>query len=321
MPLDLRSFEPASASAAPIPGTARAGSDYEGYFGLAQSPFTITPDPSFLFWSASHDTAFKELLDAISRGDGFIVFTGDYGTGKTTICRAVLEHLDRFTFSALILNPFVTEEELLRTILQDFGVASREDVRRGRLGSASRQDLIDALNDFLLSLIPINARAVLFVDDAQNLPVQVLEQLRVLSNLETNTRKLLQIVLVGQTELEHVLQSPQIRQLNQRVSIRCRLQPLSREEVRAYIDHRLAIARSPGAIVFPRGTVALVHKISKGVPRVINLLCDRALKTAHQGQTTRIGPTFILRAAEALGLQPVRTGFSRWVRDRAALWL
>lgn len=316
MPLNLHD---AAVAAADRP-SARGRASYEAYFGFGRPPFSLTPDPTFLFWSASHDAANGELLRALQRGDGFIVFTGDIGTGKTTICRAVLERLDGYTFTALVLNPIVTEEELLKTILQDFGVLSRDDIRQGRVAEASRQDLIDALNDFLLSVMRLHGRAVVFIDDAQNLPMPALEQLRVLSNLETNTSKLLQIVLIGQTELESMLQAPQVRPLNQRVSIRCKLQPLTRAEVRAYIDHRLGVAQNTGQVTFAPRAVKLIHRFSHGVPRVINLLCDNALQHAAEMHTARVTPHFILRAAEAIGVQPVRTGPLRWFHDRWARW-
>src|SRR5262249_52758118 len=185
---------------------------------------------------------FDLLQYAIRRREGFVVVTGDIGTGKTTLCRAVLEQIDRATFTALVLNPFLSEEDLLKRVLQDFGVISREDVKAGRLSRVSKQSLIDALNDFLLGLVPLKAGAVLIIDEAQNLPLTVLEQIRILSNLETDKEKLLQIILVGQLELQALLRSPELRQLDQRVSIRYELKPLDRDTVAAYISHRLAVA-------------------------------------------------------------------------------
>ena len=180
---------------------------HEDYYGLSEKPFSLTPDPKYLYKSESHANAFDLLQYAIRRREGFIVVTGDIGTGKTTLCRAVLEQLDRKTFTALVLNPFLSEEDLLRLILQDFGVVSREEMRRGRLAGVSKQDLIDTLNEFLLSLLPLGAGALLIIDEAQNLPRQVLEQIRILSNLETDKEKLLQIVLVGQLNLKELLRA------------------------------------------------------------------------------------------------------------------
>ena len=173
---------------------------YESYYGFAEKPFSLTPDPKYLYRSQSHGDAFDLLQYAIRRREGFVVVTGDIGTGKTTLCRALLEQIDRATFTALVLNPFLSEEDLLKRILQDFGVISRDDSKAGRLAGVSKQELIDALYDFLLGLIPLKASAVLIIDEAQNLPLPVLEQIRILSNLETDKEKLLQIILVGQLE-------------------------------------------------------------------------------------------------------------------------
>src|SRR5690349_14682747 len=159
---------------------------YEDYYGFREKPFSLTPDPKYLYRSQSHASAFELLQYAIRRREGFVVITGDIGTGKTTLCRALLEQIDRTTFSALVLNPFLSEEDLLKRTLLDFAVISREDIKSGRVAGASKQELIDALYDFLLGLIPINASAVLIIDEAQNLPRQVLEQIRILSNLETD---------------------------------------------------------------------------------------------------------------------------------------
>jgi general secretion pathway protein A len=178
---------------------------YEDYFGFAEKPFSLTPDPKYLYRSESHANAFELLQYAIRRREGFVVVTGDIGTGKTTLCRALLEQIDRRTFSALVLNPFLSEDDLLKLILQDFGVVSREEMKAGRLNGVSKQELIDTLYDFLLGLLPLKASAVLIIDEAQNLPLQVLEQLRILSNLETDKEKLLQIIMVGQLNLQTLL--------------------------------------------------------------------------------------------------------------------
>src|SRR2546422_5627287 len=192
---------------------------YERYYGLAEKPFSLTPDPKYLYRSESHANAFDLLQYAIRRREGFVVVTGDIGTGKTTLCRALLEEIDRTTFTALVLNPFLSEEDLLKRILQDFGVVSRDEMKGGRLAGVSKQDLIDVLYDFLLSLIPLKASAVLIIDEAQHLPLRVLEQIRILSNLETDKEKLLQIILVGQLDLQTVLRSQGLRQLAHGVSI------------------------------------------------------------------------------------------------------
>jgi general secretion pathway protein A len=170
---------------------------YEEYYGFTEKPFSLTPDPKYLFKSASHASAFELLQYAIRRREGFIVITGDIGTGKTTLCRALLEQMDKKTFTALVLNPFLAEEDLLRLVLQEFGVVSREEIKRGRLAGISKAELVETLNEFLLSLQRLGAQAVLIIDEAQNLPLPLLEQIRILSNLETEKEKLLQIVLVG----------------------------------------------------------------------------------------------------------------------------
>ena len=289
---------------------------YEEYYGFTEKPFSLTPDPKYLFKSESHRNAFDLLQYAIRRREGFVVVTGDIGTGKTTLCRAILERLDRRTFTALVLNPFLSEEDLLRLVLQDFGVVSREEVKRGVLANVSKQQLIDTLNDFLLSLLPLNASAVLIIDEAQNLPMGVLEQIRILSNLETDKEKLLQIVLVGQLNFKALLRAPEMRQLTQRVSIRYELKPLNREEVAAYAAHRLTIAGGARSVVFAPRSLNLVQRHSGGIPRLINLLCDRALLGGYSARTNRIGPNLVSKAAEGLDLALPRRGLLGWLRRR-----
>jgi len=290
---------------------------YEDYYGFSEKPFNLTPDPKYLFKSASHANAFELLQYAVRRREGFVVITGDIGTGKTTLCRAVLDQLDRKTFSALILNPFLSEEDLLRLILQDFGVVSRDEMKRGRLAGVSKQELIDTLNAFLLSLQPLGASALLIIDEAQNLPLQVLEQIRILSNLETDKEKLLQIVLVGQPNLKGMLRTMELRQLEQRVSIKYELRPLSQEETGAYVMHRLAIAGG-AAVSFSPQALTRIHRITGGIPRVINLVCDRALLAAFSAHTNRVTPAHVVHAAETLDLADARTSFKKWLKQRAA---
>src|ERR1700741_3495882 len=214
---------------------------YEEYYGFTEKPFSLTPDPKYLYKSASHANAFELLQYAIRRREGFVVITGDIGTGKTTLCRALLDQVDRKTFTALVLNPFLAEEDLLRLILQEFGVVSRDEIKRGRVDGVSKQELIETLKEFLLSLRALGAQALLIVDEAQTLPLQMLEQVRILSNLETEKEKLLQIVLVGQSNLKDLLAREELRQLDQRVSIRYHLTPLTPEETAAYVRHRLSV--------------------------------------------------------------------------------
>jgi general secretion pathway protein A len=277
---------------------------YETYYGFAEKPFSLTPDPKYLYRSQSHANAFELLQYAISRREGFAVVTGDIGTGKTTLCRALLEEIDRTTFTALVLNPFLSEEDLLKRILQDFGVVSRENIKAGQLAGVTKQDLIETLYDFLLGLIPLKANAVLIIDEAQNLPLSVLEQIRILSNLETDKEKLLQIILVGQLNLGTLLRSPELRQLDQRVSIRYQLEPLDRETVGAYIAHRLTIAGGSAAVTFAPKALDLLHRLSGGIPRLINLICDRALLAAFSVRENRITPDMVAHAAESLDVIP-----------------
>lgn len=292
---------------------------HEDYFGFAEKPFSLTPDPKYLYRSASHGSAFELMQYAIRRREGFVVVTGDIGTGKTTLCRAVLDQLDRRTFTALVLNPFLSEEDLLRVILQDFGVVSRDEIKRGRLAGVSKQELIETLNQFLLSLLPIGAGALLIIDEAQNLPLQTLEQIRILSNLETDKEKLLQIVLVGQPNLRDLLKSPALRQLDQRVSIRFELNPLSKEETAAYISHRLTIAGGGSVVAFTPRALSRVYRFSGGIPRLINLLCDRALLGAFAQRTNRV--THQIVTAGAASLELTRAPGTSWltVRRRWAL--
>jgi type II secretory pathway predicted ATPase ExeA len=276
---------------------------YESYYGFSEKPFSLTPDPKYLYRSESHANAFDLLQYAIRRREGFVVVTGDIGTGKTTLCRALLEQIDRTTFTALVLNPFLTEEDLLKRILQDFGVISRDEAKAGRLSNVTKQELIETLYDFLLSLIPLKASAVLIIDEAQNLPLAVLEQIRILSNLETDKEKLLQIILVGQLNLQALLRSPEMRQLDQRVSIRYELKPLDADAVSAYVAHRLTIAGGNASVAFTAKALRQVHRWSAGIPRLINLICDRALLAGYSVRAARITPEMVTHAATSLDVQ------------------
>lgn len=276
---------------------------YEDFYGFVQPPFSLTPDPRFLYRSESHDLALQQVWQAIRRKEGFIVLTGDIGTGKTTLCRTLLEQFDQTTFTALILNPFLSVEELLREVLLSFGVVSKDALKTGRLSTASKHELVRTLHDFLLSLVPLHGSAVLIIDEAQHLSAEVLEEIRVLSNLETNDQKLLQIVIVGQLNLLNVLQKAELRQLDQRISIRCSLKALTREEVEAYVTHRLWVARGSTGVTFAPKAFDLVHALSGGIPRMINLICDRSLMTGCQKQTNQITEDHVAGAATQLGLE------------------
>jgi general secretion pathway protein A len=285
---------------------------YEEFYGFAQSPFTLAPDPRFLYPSPSHEEAIRLLLQTIRRREGVAVLSGDIGTGKTTVCRTVLEQLDMTLFTSLVLNPFLSGEELLREILLDFGVVSRESVRSGRIMAAGRHELITTLHEFLTSLVPIRASGVLIIDEAQHLSPQVLEEIRVLSNLETNHTKLLQIVLVGQLNLLDVLKQPEQRQLDQRVSLRTVLAPLGRLELEAYVMHRLSIAGEMSQVAFEDAALDLIHAASGGVPRLINLICDRALMAGAYADARVITVAMITTAVVSLGLTTAAAPPGRW---------
>jgi general secretion pathway protein A len=276
---------------------------YEQHYGLKEKPFSLSADPRFLYRSPKHAPAFDELLHGIRRREGLIVLTGEIGTGKTTLIRSVLQNLDRRTFSAFVPDPFVSREDLLKMLLVDFGVVSIGDLKRGSLKGASRPDLSYPLYEFLDSLVPLQAFAVLIVDEAQNLPLPLLEEIRILSDLE-GREKLLQVVLVGQPELRASLKLPQMRQVDQRVSVRCELTPLSRLDVGDYIRHRLNIASDVACLVeFTDDAIRAVHRGSAGTPRVINLICDRALYRGFLAGANRIDASFITTAIGDLGLE------------------
>jgi len=244
---------------------------YKNFFGFKERPFKLVPDPAYLFLSKSHEEAMAHLTYAMIQGDGFVAITGEVGTGKTTLCRAFLENLDKNTKAAYIFNPKLNSIQLIKAINDEFGISSDAD---------NTKDLIDTLNSFLIEKKAEGKNIVLFIDEAQNLTNEVLEQLRLLSNLETTRHKLLQIILVGQTELGEKLDSHELRQLAQRIALSCQLVPLSYKEVREYIQHRINIASQKQGIKFTRTAYWAIYRYSQGIPRLINIICDRALLTA-----------------------------------------
>ena len=241
---------------------------YESFYGFKEKPFALTPDPRYFYPSRAHREAIDHLLYGIREREGFIVITGGVGTGKTTLCRAILSQLEPGTTTAVILNPVLSEDELLRAVLLDFGLTAA-----GR----TKNDLIAELNEFLMRTIVAGRRAVLIVDEAQNLSLELLEQIRLLSNLETDRDKLIQIVLVGQLGLLTHLASPELEQLNQRVSVRYQLKPLSFQETCQYIYHRLMVAGGTTGLSIASGALRAIHDYADGIPRLINLAADRAL--------------------------------------------
>jgi general secretion pathway protein A len=293
---------------------------YESFYGLAQPPFTLSPDPRFLYLSESHDAAMRPILQSIRRRERFIVLSGDIGTGKTTLCRSLVQRLDKTTFSSVVLNPFLSVEDLLRQILVDFGVVSQEGARGERFASAARGELTGALAGFLESLVPIDGRAVLVLDEAQHLSPRVLEELRVISGLERDDAAPLQIVLVGQPTLLEVLAAADLRQLDQRISLKAELQPLGRGDVEQYIAHRLMVAGESVSVVFERAAIKRVHALSGGIPRVINLLCDRALMAGAERGVYEITPALVDRAADALSFRRRPGDLTRLRSRRFPLW-
>jgi general secretion pathway protein A len=264
---------------------------YEAFFSLEDSPFVLTPDPRFLLRSKGHHEILSSLLYGITSQKGLMALIGDVGTGKTTLCRALLRELPADVQSALVLNPHLSDVELVGTILDDLGID-----RRG----ATKGELMTTLNQHLLATGEEGKTVVVVLDEAQQMSVEALEQIRILSTLETATRKLLQIVLVGQPELEDKLRRRELRQLEQRIGIRCYLTPLSKKDTFRYVEHRLRIAGLLGAVPFSRAALARVYHRSGGVPRVINLLCDRALMAAFSARAREVTPALVRTAARNL---------------------
>lgn len=275
---------------------------YLEYYGLIEKPFSLTPDPKYFFASGCHAEARDLLRYGVREREGFMCFVGGAGTGKTTLLRTVLDGFGDNVVTALVLNPFLSEEDLLRLILIDFGVATRDEFATEQGRRQSKQELIDRLNDHLMALSLQGRIAVLVIDEAQNLPMPVMEQIRLLSNLETSKSKLLQIVLAGQLGLREMLTAPELSQLAQRVSVRYTLQPLSVDEIGRYIDHRLRIAGSDGSISFERSAIERIHRYSEGVPRLVNLLADRTLLAGYAQRTSVLDADTVERAAETLDL-------------------
>lgn len=276
------------------------GSMYASHFGLTQDPFSIAPDPRFLYMSERHREALAHLLygvtgsnDAGAGGGGFVLLTGDIGTGKTTVCRCFLEQTPANCHVAYIFNPRLTVAELLRAICDEFHL----DVPPTGTGEPSAKTFTDTLNTFLLRAHAQGEACVLVIDEAQNLSAEVLEQLRLLTNLETNERKLLQIVLIGQPELRDMLGQPELEQLSQRVVARYHLGPLTADETRQYIGHRLTVAGHHGPLPFDARALARIHQLTRGVPRRINLLCGRALLGAWAQERTLVDRTTVDQAA------------------------
>jgi type II secretory pathway predicted ATPase ExeA/cell division septation protein DedD len=309
---------PSDASVADSPQTpAPSGAlTYEPYYGLKAKPFSLSTDPRALYKSPGHGAVLDDLLAGIRRREGIVVLTGEMGTGKTTLCRAALYQLDRKTFSTFVPDPFLSREDLLRMLLVDFGEVSVEDLRRGRLTGATRPDLSYQLYEFLTSLESVDAFAVLVIDEAQRLAQPLLEEIRALSELEAG-RRLLQIVLVGQPELQTRLKQFQMRQIDQRVTMRCELRSLTKADVAGYVAHRLAsVGGAQERIAFASAAIDLIHAASNGVPRLVNVICDRALARAHVARQAVIGQPVVAGVIEELQLVSGQVSMGGQVVDR-----
>jgi general secretion pathway protein A len=263
---------------------------YQSYYGLTEMPFHITPDPKFLYLSDTHQEALQHLKYGVTEKKGFIVLVGEVGCGKTTLCRKFLNELDHNRYdSALVLNPRVTETQMLKAILTELG---EPNIAR------SKNDLVAQMNQLLLARIAAGREIVLIIDEAQNLSFEVFEQVRLLSNLETDKQKLLQIVLMGQPELKEKLALEELRQLRQRILVHYELQPFSREEMDRYINHRLTVSGSMGRPHFTPWALRHIYRNSRGIPRIINNLCDKSLLSAFIRESDEINYWDARRASE-----------------------
>jgi general secretion pathway protein A len=264
---------------------------YLDYYGLSEAPFDITPNPRFLFYSAKHREAINHLLYGIRERKGFVQLTGEVGAGKTTLCRAMLEQLDNHFATALILNPVMSPDEMMKAIAVEFGLP---------VNGLDRLDTLAVINQFLLQQVERGKESVLIIDEAQDLTDELLEQVRLLSNLETDNRKLLQIVLLGQPELRDRLNNPRLRQLRQRITVRYHLLPLRRAEMNQYIQHRLEVSGAKGAPYFTQPALWRVYGYTKGIPRLVNAVCDKALLAGFVQQQERIDFGMVGRALREL---------------------
>jgi general secretion pathway protein A len=296
------------------PGNLPPARIYQEYYHLTEPPFAITPDPEFLFFSSNHRQVLDKITYAIECRMGFILLTGEVGTGKTTLCRTLLDRLEEKAKTVYIINPSISGQELLAGILEDLGVSTEPD--------ASKKELTDQLNLFLLA-DESHTPTVVIIDDAQTMSPETLEDLRLLSNLETDKQKLLQVVLSGQSELLERLESQNLRQLRQRIAIHCNLIPLPAQETEAYIYRRLSVAGNKGQVRFSPSATQRIHKSSDGIPRHINKICDYALTAGYVKDDPVIDCSHVKRALTEIGgttrkkprfygatIHPVRSGFT-----------
>ncbi len=266
---------------------------YNEFYGLVRSPFEMTPDPSFLYLGEAHREGLATLVYAVNSGKGFVMLTGEVGTGKTTLLHALLGQLDSNTNSAFIFNPRLDPMGFFRVLFEELGVGPPCE---------SKAEYLLALNHYLIEKLAANERVLLIVDEAQNLSAEMLEEIRLLSNLETPTSKLIQIMLVGQPELQALIDRPELRQLRQRIALRHRLRPFNEAEVSEYVDDRLAKAGYTGRGIFDKKALRELYRITEGTPRLINNICDGALLLGYARQETSVGANAILEVAHDLGL-------------------
>ena len=269
---------------------------YLNFLGLREKPFSITADPAFLYLSRKHREALSHMVYGIRERKGFIEITGDIGTGKTTLCKALLRQLHPTTKTALILQPNLSELQLLQSIVQDFGL---NPMRTNRLG------IFTLLNQFLLEQAGLGNNIVLIIDEAQNLSLRILEQIRMLSNLETDKAKLIQIILVGQPQLRDKLALPALEQLRQRIAVRYHVTPLEPDEVHTYIEHRLRVAGSDGSLVWTEQATDEVFRCSRGIPRLINSICDRSLLACYVFKVKQVDGEIVRHSFQELSGQVV----------------
>jgi general secretion pathway protein A len=282
---------------------------YEAFFGFVERPFSLTPDPKYYFRSRSHNRAFESLSAGITRRESLLLVTGDLGVGKTTLCRTLMDMLERKTRAALVGNALLSPEDLLRLLLQDLGAVAKEEVKRGRLVGAGRAELHQMLDEFLLDLRSSKDSAVLIIDEAHSLPPATVDQVIELALLESNREKVLQVLLAGQSSSAG--NATIAKPLDERLSTRARLLPLERDECERYVSHRLTIAGGPH-VSFSARAIEVIYGLSGGVPRLVNLLCERALQEGAAAGSRKIEPSMVESAASALELLRFRPKRFRW---------
>ena len=287
--------------------------DYEVFFRFSQRPFSLTPDPKFYFRSRSHGRVFDTLSAAMARRDTLVLVIGDLGVGKTTLCRTLMASLERKSRSALVGNALLSPEDLLRLMLQDLGAVSKGEARQGRLGHARLVELVQQFDQFLGELQRGSEGAVMIIDEAQSLPQATMDQIVELASLESNRHKVLQFVLAGQPAVGGSASLPRLG--DDRLAVRARLLPLERDECERYMHHRLTIAGG-APVTFSAPAIEVIYALSGGVPRLVNLLCERALQEAASAHANRIEPVMIESAASALDLLRIRPKRFRWYGTR-----